>query len=248
MIAAGRIGPLAQAAIATWAPAKCCRARRASAWHTSFSLGCVDDLHRRAIGDAAAVEQLARQIEPAALRILAQVAQDVGELQRAAEVIGDVVGLRFGRAERAHRQAADRTRHPVAIEVERVHRRGDDVLDRVHLHAVDHRQEILAPQVELLDARQQRRGDRVLWRHRHRASRSRRASLPAGASCRRSPPARRRCRRPRGRRRRSRTWRRAAPAAAAASPNRTRCRTPAPWPRCRTAARPSARSRRRCRS
>ena len=39
--------------------------------------------------DAGLLQRLARQIEPADRRVLVDVAQDVGELQRAAEMIGE---------------------------------------------------------------------------------------------------------------------------------------------------------------
>ena len=46
-------------------------------------------------------QQIARQIEPAALGILGEIAQDVGELQRAAEMMRDAIGRRAGHRRRA---------------------------------------------------------------------------------------------------------------------------------------------------
>ncbi len=51
--------------------------------------------------------------------------------------------------EHAHRQAADRARDAVAIEVERREIRRADVVERVHLHAVDDGEEILAREIEV---------------------------------------------------------------------------------------------------
>ena len=95
--------------------------------------------HRRRLvaADAVPVEDLARQIEPAALRVLVEVAQDVGQLQGAAERIGDPVRGLAGIAEDMHRQMADRAGDPRAIEVERRQIGGADILDGIHLHAVD---------------------------------------------------------------------------------------------------------------
>ena len=63
-------------------------------------------------------------------------------------------------AEDAHRQPADRARHPVAIEIEGRPVGGADVGGRVHRHAVDDGVEILAPQGEVADGGAQRRGPR----------------------------------------------------------------------------------------
>ena len=108
-----------------------------------------------------AVEDLARQIEPAALCILVEIAQDVGELQGAAERMGDPVRRRAGIAEDMHREAADGAGDPVAIKVERREIGRADILLRVHLHAVDDVEEIALAQLEVLDRRDERAGDQV---------------------------------------------------------------------------------------
>ena len=113
-----------------------CRQRRMTQ-HSEGRLGAAD---------AVPFEDLARQIEPAALRILVEVAQDIGQLQGAAERIGDFVRRRPGIAEDMNRQMADRTRDPGAIEVERRQVGGTNVLRRVHLHTVDNGVEVLASQ------------------------------------------------------------------------------------------------------
>ncbi len=64
------------------------------------------------------LQDFARQIEPPAPGILGQVAQDVGELQGAAERMRDTVGGGRIIAEDAHREPPDRARHAVAIKVE----------------------------------------------------------------------------------------------------------------------------------
>lgn len=94
------------------------------------------------------VEFLHRQVEAPALRILVDVAQDVGELERPALVPREADSVRLRHAEDAHREPSDGARDPVAIEVELGFRRGDDVLLRVHRHAVDHGLEVLALEVE----------------------------------------------------------------------------------------------------
>jgi hypothetical protein len=62
-------------------------------------------------------QPFARQIEPAAPGILAQIAQDVGELQGAAEMVRHLVGGLGGVAERADGEPPDGAGHAVAIEV-----------------------------------------------------------------------------------------------------------------------------------
>ena len=125
-----------------------------------------------------------------------------------------------------HRQPADGAGHPVAVEVELAQAGRADVLVDVHLHAVDHGQEVVLLQAEALRRLGQERASAPAGRRR-RARRGRRAS--GSSLTRRSSrvgPGRRRCRRPRGRRRRWRTSPRARPAAAAAWRRRTSCRTP----------------------
>ena len=116
---------------------------------------------RLGVADAVPFEDLARQIEPAALRVLVEVAQDVGQLQGAAERIGDGVRVRALIAEDVHRQMADRAGDPRAIEVERRQIGGANVFGRVHLHPVDHREEVLAAQAVAQQRLAQRAGDQV---------------------------------------------------------------------------------------
>ena len=97
------------------------------------------------------VENLARQVQPAAPRVLVEVAQDVGQLQRAAERIGDSVRVGARIAEHMHRQMSDRAGDARAVQVERRHVRSADVLGCVHLHAVDNGVEVLAAQAVTRD-------------------------------------------------------------------------------------------------
>ena len=73
------------------ASAKCSRARA-----TTCSQACAEARMRQHGGrlgaeDAGGLQRLARQIEPPDRRVLVDVAQDVGELQRAAEMIGEAM-------------------------------------------------------------------------------------------------------------------------------------------------------------
>ena len=104
------------------------------------------DLKRFGRADAVPFENLARQIQPAAPRVLVEIAQDVGQLQGAAERIGDRVRVGARIAEHMHRQMPDRGGDARAIQVERRQVRSADVLDCVHFHAVDNGVEVLASQ------------------------------------------------------------------------------------------------------
>ncbi len=103
-----------------------------------------------------------RQIEPADGGILVEVAQDVGELQRAAEVMRQRQPVIPLHAEHTDAQPADRARDPVAIEVERREVRRADGSRDVHLHAVDHGEKVLALQIE--GAHRLRQPAQVGWR------------------------------------------------------------------------------------
>ena len=93
-------------------------------------------------------QQLARQIESAEPGILVDVAQDVGELHGFAEGVGERDARGARRAEDAHATAARPRRPPGAIELEFGHGRRDDGSARVHLHAVDDGEEVVAGEVE----------------------------------------------------------------------------------------------------
>ncbi len=76
----------------------------------------------------------------------------------------------------------DRGRDPVAVEVERGQVGRDDRGRGVHLHAVDHGQEILLAQAVTTGRREQHAGDRVARLARRRAPRPGRAMPPSPAS------------------------------------------------------------------
>ena len=106
--------------------------------------------HLRRVGrrNPGRVKRLARQIEPADARILVEVAQDIGELQRAAEVMRERKAGIALHAEHPHRQASDRAGDAVAIEIERRAIGRADIGHDVHLHAVDDGEKILALKIE----------------------------------------------------------------------------------------------------
>ncbi len=184
---------------------------------------------------------IARQIQPAALGILLQVAQDVGQLQRPAEGLGHAVGRRRRVAEGAHRQPADRRGHAIAIEIQRRQVGRDDDGLGVHLHAVDDRKKSGWRRSKRRDRRDQHAGHRPVGLA---AVQPGDAGAPGGqarTACPPVPRARRRCRPRSGRTRRSRTSRGGGQAAARACRDRTRCRRRARSPRRR--AYPRARCR-----
>ena len=94
-------------------------------------------------------KDFARKIQPSALRIFVEIAQNVGQLQRPAERLRNAMSGGAGVAEYMNREMTDGTRHPGAIEVKRSEVRGADVLARIHFHAVDHGEKILAAQIVL---------------------------------------------------------------------------------------------------
>ena len=99
----------------------------------------------------AAVKILPRQIEPADIRVLVDIAQDIGQLQRASEMMRQLDPGVVRHAEDPHRQTADRARDPVAIQIERCEVGRADVGHDIHFHAVDDGEEILAPEAEIAD-------------------------------------------------------------------------------------------------
>ena len=142
--------------------------------------------------DAGLHQQLARQVEAADRGILVEVAQDVGELQRAAEMVRQLSARRLVHAEDAGRQPADGAGDAVAIEVERREIGRADVGRDIHLHAVDHGEEIVLSQAEgaapaLAGSSPgrpagRRRAHRGRWRHRpSAAARAGRGRVPSSA-------------------------------------------------------------------
>src|SRR5262249_60609941 len=93
----------------------------------------------------------ARQVEAPDRGILVEIAQDVGELQRAPQMMGKQPAVFAAHAEYANRQAPDRARDAVAVEIERGEAWRPDILARIHLHAVGDGEEILLRQTEVAD-------------------------------------------------------------------------------------------------
>ncbi len=111
--------------------------------------------------DAPALQQLKRQVQPVALSILVHVTQDVGDLQGAALGVGQNAALLGGFAEDVDAQAPDGAGHPVAIDIEGGARRCLDRAAQIHLHAIDHGDEVGLLQIKLRHRRQKRFGDGV---------------------------------------------------------------------------------------
>ena len=99
-------------------------------------------------GDAGKQQAFARQIQAAEAGVFVDVAQDIGQLQRAAEMMGEQDAVFLGHAEHPHRQPPDGAGDAIAIEIERRKIRRTNVLWHVHLHAVDDGEKILALEAE----------------------------------------------------------------------------------------------------
>ena len=85
----------------------------------------------------ASLQRLARQVQAADRRIFIEVAQDIGQLQRPAEVMGQFLSLHQPHSENLHAQPSDCARNPVAIKIEKLEFGCADVLYDVHFHPVD---------------------------------------------------------------------------------------------------------------
>src|SRR4029450_4225168 len=107
--------------------------------------------HRGRLGaaDAGRPQSLRRQIETSERRILVEVAQNIGELQRPPQMVGKRNSILLSHSEDADRQTTDRARDSIAIKVERCLVGRPYVLDHVHFHSIDDGVEILAPKSEL---------------------------------------------------------------------------------------------------
>ena len=73
--------------------------------------------------------------------IFVDIAQDIGQLQRAAEMMREQDAVVLGETEHPHRQPPDRARHAVAVQIERCKVRRPDILRHIHFHAIDDGQE-----------------------------------------------------------------------------------------------------------
>ena len=140
---------------------KCIRARVTSGTHTFGSAGSEITLAGSVAGDSGVQQAFARQIEPADAGVFVDVAQDIGQLQRAAEMMREQDAVVLGETEHPHRQPTDRAGDAVAIQIERRQIRRPDILRHVHLHAIDDGQEILALEVEASNRRHDSRCNRA---------------------------------------------------------------------------------------
>ncbi len=137
-----------QRAMTAEASAKCRRARATKAPQASPNRGCDSTLPMSSSGDAGIRQHLLGKIEPAHLGVLIEVAQDIGHLQGAAEMMREHPALLVLDPEDLDRKPPDRRGDPVAIEIERLPIGGVDVATDVHLHAGDDGEEILLLQAE----------------------------------------------------------------------------------------------------
>ena len=162
-------------AMITSASAKCLRARSTTREQTFPSDGLARRSPDRSPVMPASRKASRRQIKPSDRRILIQVAQDVGQLQRTSQMVRERNAVPFIHSENADRQATDRARDPIAIEIERCVVGRADIGDDIHLHAIDDGVEILAPEPEIAHRGGEtlRAGELVC---RHKAHRYRRAS------------------------------------------------------------------------
>ncbi len=110
-----------------------------------------DDGMRRADRHARAQQRFGRQVHTAQIRVFVDIAQDIGQLQRAAEVMRQRYACIKLHAEHAHGKAPYRTGHAVAIKIQRGVVRRADIGVHVHGHAIDDGEEILLQQPEALD-------------------------------------------------------------------------------------------------
>ncbi len=177
---------------------------------------------RRRIGgsDAGSPQCFARQVQTPDRRVIIEVAQDVGELQCPAQVMGQLPSLRRRHAEDFHAQPSDGARNAIAIEVERREVRSADIRDDIHFHAVDDGEQVLP--VKSVPRDRSRRDCATGLKGRHDTLlRLRLSSISALPGARRADHAGRRCRPRSGRTSRCRRSLHAADAAESASPRRT---------------------------
>ena len=105
--------------------------------------GRADGLPRLVGLNARISQRFARKVETADGGVFVEIAQNVRQLQRAAEVEGEREAGLFIHAEDLDREAANGAGHMIAIKIKGGEIGGADVLGDVHLHAVDHGEEIL---------------------------------------------------------------------------------------------------------
>src|SRR5580692_7725026 len=112
-----------------------------------------ENLSRLRLADARRAEIFAWQVEPAEGPVLVEIAQNVGELERAAKMMREASAFRLRHPESPRRKASDRARHAIAIKIERGEIGCPYIGIDIHLHAIDHGPKILAPKAEGMDCR-----------------------------------------------------------------------------------------------
>lgn len=124
----------------------------------AFGMDAVEDIGGL---DLELLQFIDRQVDAAAPRVVADVADDVGELERQSQLAGIVQRARILVAEHAGRQFADHAGHvpTVLAQAGPVQVAG---LVQVHLHAVDDGQQTLARDVAIGQVRLQRARDGVV--------------------------------------------------------------------------------------
>src|SRR5262249_54682409 len=92
------------------------------------------------------IEKLLGQIEAPPPSIFINVAYDIRQLKRTSQMMSKTNARLFLHLEDSHRKPSDRTRDAITIEVELGNCRCANVFDHIHLHPVDHREEVLLAQ------------------------------------------------------------------------------------------------------
>jgi len=110
-----------------------------------------ENLSRLRLADARRAEIFAWQIEPAEGCVLVEIAQNVGELERAAKMMREALTFPLRHSESPRGKASDRARHAIAIKIERGQIGRPYIGHEIHLHAIDYGTKILAPQPEGVD-------------------------------------------------------------------------------------------------
>ena len=110
-----------------------------------------ENLLWRRRADARRAEIFAGQVEPAEGRVLVEIAQNIGELESAAKMMREALSFRLRHPEGPRRKAPDRARHAIAIKIERGQVGCPYIALDIHLHAIEHGVEILAPQAKRMD-------------------------------------------------------------------------------------------------
>ena len=115
------------------------------------SAGLAITSSRLRLADARRAEIFAWQVEPAERRVLVEIAQNIGELERAAKMMREASAFRLRHPESPRGKASDRARHAIAIKIERGEIGRPYIVLDIHLHAIEHGVKILPPQAKRMD-------------------------------------------------------------------------------------------------